>query len=191
MKTIKNHIPKIFLWFAAMFFFVSIAVYAQDNSNTSSNTSSSQRSSSQSVTFNDDAKQLANQLSKKVGLTSGKTEKLMQVLIDYRNDLAEARNDYLARRQNTDDNQDVTGSTTELNMDGILGDNVRQYYIGAAPSLMSGYREADTKADSKILDLLDNNTQKVKYDQIKNSWWNDVKDRVFTSLNQSPGEPIR
>jgi hypothetical protein len=53
--------------------------------------------------------------------------------------------------------------------------------------LMNEYRKADMKADKKILDVFDNDSQKAKYVQVKRQWWQNVKNKAFSDEDQSSG----
>lgn len=147
--------------------------------------------SSQDLSFNTDASRLANDLIGQTGLSTDKAVEISKILEDYRNDIAEARtkNNYFSQRQQSDQEKDVVGSTGSQrpetqDMSGILGDNVQQYYADASKDLMKEYKEVDKKADKKISKVFDNDVQKSRYEQVKSQWWSDVKQKVFTSLEQ-------
>lgn len=74
-----------------------------------------------------------------------------------------------------------TGITGTTGSTGSSGNNQASSNL----DLMQEYRKADIKADEKILDVFDNDQQKTKYVQIKRQWWQNVKDRVFSSANQN------
>lgn len=185
----------------AVFTLINIVTFAQDNSRTASpsnqvlpNLTQSTDSSRQAVTpapqeqspatqdlsFSTDALQLANEIIQKTGLSTDKSEKISDNLKNYRNDIAKARDHYY---ENINDKENNTGSQSKVDMTGILGDNVEQYYTGSAPSLMKNYKEADRKMDNKMKDIFDNDVQKSRYGQVKTQWWNDVKAKVFSTLN--------
>ncbi|MGE5499960.1 MAG: hypothetical protein ACM3Q2_17940 [Syntrophothermus sp.] len=203
------------IWFISVFFLMNMAINAQDNNRTahpsnqvpyssSENIDSSkkvwtpesqgQSPATQDLSFNTAALQLSNELIQKTGLSTDNSEKISKILVNYRNEIAKARNYYYENqkeiKENEDqkenkDNENVTGSQSKVDMTGILGNNVEQYYIGSAPSMMKDFKEADRKTDSKIKDLFDNDVQKSRYDQFKTQWWNDVKAKVFSTLNTS------
>lgn len=182
MEKINNRVTKKALWFTVMFFLINIAVLAQDSTIMSTPSSPS----GQDLSFNTDATQLANDLVRQTGLSTDKADRISQILEEYRNDLAEARTNYFEERQNSG----VTGSESRVDMEGILGDNVEQYYAGATPDLMSDYKDADENADEKIYDVFDNEVQKSRYEQVKNQWWGDVKEKIFSSLTQNSQQPM-
>jgi hypothetical protein len=186
------------LGFTIVLLFIGITVRAQDStmsttpkvqyppSQGQTSTSQGQMPSSQDLSFNTSASQLSNELIHQTGISTDKAAKITQILEDYRNDLASARDKYYENNPNASKNQDVTGSSqTNVDMNGILGDNVQQYYNGVASDLLSDYKDADKKADNKIQDVFDNDVQKSRYDQVKGQWWKDVKDKVFPSLTQN------
>jgi hypothetical protein len=80
---------------------------------------------------------------------------------------------------------DQSGSGT--NSSGSSG-NVSNNDASVMQDLMSEYRKADEKADKDILDAFDNDSQKAKYVQVKRQWWQDVKNKVFSSSNQPSGQ---
>lgn len=220
MKNIKVQVPKV-LWFTVMFFFIGMALYAQDTSRVPSSTypsttpstppssypsttpttppssypstapstsnQSTQSPRSQDLSFNAQAAKLANELVTMTGVSTDKAPDIVEVLKDYRNDLADARAKYLEKHPNATLDQESTGSssTANINMSGILGTNVDKYYVGANPDLMSDYKDADKSADKKIKDVFDNDVQTSRYEQSKGQWWSDVKEQVFSSLKQS------
>lgn len=194
MKRIKSPGSRILLS-AVMFLAFSVAVFAQDSlrmqmpSSTargdSTRISSPSSASSQDLSFNTQAAKLSNELVQLTGLSTDKAVKITEVLKDYRNDIAEARSKYYEDHPKSNTDQNATGSSTaSVNMSGILGDNVEQYYAGASPDLMSDYKDADKKADNNIKDIFDNDVQTSRYEQNKGQWWRDVKEQVFSSLKQ-------
>lgn len=212
MKKI-NRVPKV-LMFVAMLLFMSAAVYAQDTSGvqspsvtspstpsaypsttpstspstTPSTTQSNQSPRSQDLSFNSQAAKLANELVNETGLSSDKAPDIVEILKDYRNDLADARAKYLEKHPNATLDQEETGSsstTVNINMGGILGKDVDKYYVGASPDLMSDYKDADKSADKKIKKVFDNDVQTSRYEQSKQEWWSEVKGQVFASLKQN------
>jgi hypothetical protein len=187
-----------------MFFFVSIALYAQDStmmqtpspsttgsdSSMSSQSQSSSSPRSQDLSFNTEAARLANELVNQTGVSTDKSVEITEILKNYRNDVAEARAKYFEKHPNEAQNQDVTGSsstdnTANVNMGGILGTDVEKYYVGASPDLMSDYKDADKSADKDIKKVFDNDVQTSRYEQVKGQWWSSVKEKVFQSLKQS------
>ncbi|MGE5401850.1 MAG: hypothetical protein ACM3S2_15730 [Ignavibacteriales bacterium] len=204
MRKIKSYNPVNLSGLVVMLLFMSITALAQDSTmmQTPSTRDQSpaiqgQSPSSQDLSFNTSASQLSNDLVKQTGLSTDKSAKISQILIDYRNNVAAAKNKYYQDRktsdnnQNTDENQSVTGGQSKVDMNGILGDDVQQYYTGATPDLMSDYKDADKNADNDIKDVFDNDVQKSRYEQVKGQWWKDVKNKVFTSLTQNPQNQIK
>ncbi|HEX2869150.1 MAG TPA: hypothetical protein VHO03_19060 [Ignavibacteriales bacterium] len=155
----------------------------------STSTQSTQSPRSQDLSFNAQAAKLANELVTMTGISTDKAPDVVKVLKDYRDDLADARAKYLEKHPNANLDQETTGSSTgssaNVNMKGILGNNVDKYYAGASSDLMSDYKDADKSADKKIKKIFDNDVQTSRYEQSKGQWWSDVKDQVFSSLKQS------
>lgn len=183
MSKINYNILKV-LGLMAMFIVISIPAYAQNN--TAAPSDQDQSSTFQNQFTGNDAQQFANNLAQQLNLTSGIADKITQILVDYRNSILEARQDYLNKnpgmtnndRKNTG-NQDVTGGQKR----GITSSN-----IDSDPNLLSEYSKADVQADKDIIDAMDNDTQKAKYIQIKKQWWKGVKDRVYSSVKQGSGQ---
>ncbi|MDP4176399.1 MAG: hypothetical protein Q8933_20630 [Bacteroidota bacterium] len=188
------------LGFIIVLLFIGVTVRAQDStmstwpnskvqnppSQGQTSTPQGQMPSSQDLSFNTSASQLSNELIQQTGISTDNAARITQILVSYRNDLAAARNKYYENNPNASKNQDVTGSSqTNVDMNGILGDNVDQYYKGIDSDLLSDFKDADKKADNKIQDVFDNDVQKSRYDQVKSQWWKDVKDKVFPSLTQN------
>lgn len=166
MRKIINH---TIIALAVFFITFSIAAYAQDNSPTEGQTQ---------VSFGNDAQQLASRLAQQLGTTTGVADKITQILVDYRSNIASARQDFLDKNKGKNSgNQDVTGSQNSGTMTNIDSD----------PALMSDYSKADEQADKDIIDALDNDAQKAKYIQIKKQWWKDVKNSAYSSIKQMPG----
>jgi hypothetical protein len=200
LKTKSNNSFNI-LWFITIFSLINIVTYAQDNSwpaapvkpssysltqtkDTSKHVETpapqEQSPATQDLSFSTDAMQLANELIQKTGLSTDKSEKISDYLKNYRNEIAKARDHY---SENINDKENAGGIPSKTDMSGILGDNVEKYYTGSATSLMKNYKEADRKMDNKMKDLFDNDVQKSRYGQVKAQWWNDVKAKVFSTLN--------
>lgn len=181
MNKIKDLMIINILALAVVFLSFSIAAYAQD-----ANQDQTGSSQGQSSSFGNDAQNMANRLAQQLGLTTGQADKITQALIDYRDNIAQARKDYLDKHQtagsnNTDNNtenntgtRDVTGSQNRP----MAGD------IDSSPDLMKDYQKADEKADKDILDAMDNPQQKAKYVQVKRQWWDSVKNVVYPSVKQ-------
>lgn len=181
MNKIKDLMIIKILALAVVFLSFSLSAYAQDSNQDQSGSTQGQASS-----FGNDAQNLANRLAQQLGLTTGQADKITQALIDYRDNIAQARKDYLDKHQtagtnntntNTENNpgaRDVTGSSNRP----MAGD------IDSAPDLMQDYQKADVKADKDILDAMDNDAQKAKYVQIKRQWWDNVKNVVYPSVKQ-------
>lgn len=202
MGNIKAYNPVKLILFTAVFLLMNIAVQAQDTSSVSSPSTQGQypptrvqspstqgqSPAAQDLSFNTSASQLSNELIRQTGISTDKSAEISQVLVDYRNNIAEARNKYFEDHPNASRTQDVTGSqSSRVDMKDILGDNVEEYYSGVAPDLLSDYKDADKKADNAIKDVFDTEVQKSRYEQIKGQWWKDVKDKVFPSLSQNLG----
>lgn len=169
MNKIKNKIFGSILVFAFIVF--SINVYAQDSAQDQSRSQGQTQASQDVTSFGNDAQQLASRLAQQLGATTGVADKITQILLDYRSNIASARQDYLDKNKNNSGNQDVTGSSN----------------IDSAPDLMNDYRKADVQADKDIIDAMDNDQQKAKYIQIKKQWWKDVKNEVYSTVKQTSG----
>jgi hypothetical protein len=168
MKKVKNSLSGIIL-IAAAFMAFSISAHAQDNNQSRSQ---GQTEASQDVTsFGIEAQQLASRLAQQLGTTTGAADKITQILLDYRSNIASARQDYLDKNKSNKGNQEVTGSSN----------------IDSAPDLLSDYRKADEQADKDIISALDNDQQIAKYIQIKKQWWKDVKNQVYSTVKRSTG----
>ncbi|MCU7494303.1 MAG: hypothetical protein HF314_04195 [Ignavibacteria bacterium] len=166
------------LGLAAMLTISGLPVFAQDNTQ-------DETSSQQGTSFGNDAQKFATNLAQQLGLTSGQADKITQILIDYRSNIASARQDYMEKSQgsnkSTSGNRDVTGSQNR-------GVNAN---IDSDPNLMSDYRRADEQADKDIISALDNDTQIAKYIQVKKPWWKEVKNEVYSTIKQNSGQQMK
>ncbi|MDP4176513.1 MAG: hypothetical protein Q8933_21215 [Bacteroidota bacterium] len=197
MKQIKNHnMFKTVGLAAALFFTMSFAVNAQDRTMTQGPPSTDNSSIAQNNAFDTYASQFANDLAQQTGLSMDKADKIRKALVDYYNTIRDTKQSFIqgkldSRNQNANNttpegmknnnnnsNQDETGGRVESSNNDA---SVMQ-------DLMSEYRKADEKADKDILDAFDNDSQKAKYVQVKRQWWQDVKNKVFSSSNQPSGQ---
>lgn len=203
-KTININTLKI-MAFTALFITLSLTVYAQDTDAVRSIPSNptigqgQSNSTAQDTFFNGYASRFAISLAKQTGLSNDKIGEIRKILIDYYNDITETRQDFLRGMQDTRN----AGSTAPNgdNSDNAVGskrgtgrtDNAQSEAAGnanqtaIAQDLMSEYRKADVKADDKILDVLDNDSQKNKYVKVKRQWWQSVKNVVYSTANQNSG----
>ncbi|MGE5353230.1 MAG: hypothetical protein ACM3P0_14205 [Acidobacteriota bacterium] len=183
MNHIKNRISGVILGLTALVVF-SINVYAQDSNQDQSRSQGQTQASQNMTSFGNDAQQLASRLAQQLGATTGVADKVTQILLDYRSNIASARQDFLDKNkgnsgQNNSGNQDVTGGQSR--------GGVASTDIDSSPDLMKDYTKADEQADKDIIDALDNDAQKAKYIQIKKQWWKDVKNQVYSTVKQSSG----
>ncbi|HEX2865650.1 MAG TPA: hypothetical protein VHO03_01340 [Ignavibacteriales bacterium] len=183
MNKIKDLMIIRILALTALLFAFNIAAYAQDNAQNQSGSAQDGMYS-----FGNDAQNLANQLAQQLGLTTGQADKITQALIDYRDNLVQARKDYLDKHQTAMNNN--TNNNTENNPGArdVTGSSIRPMAgdIDSAPDLMQDYQKADQKADKDILDAMDNHQQKEKYVQVKRQWWDKVKNVVYPTIKQQP-----
>lgn len=186
MKRTMNINPVILLVFTAFIIIVSFKAYAQDSTRMSVPPTPSigqgrSNSTAQDTFFNSYAARFAVSLAQQTGLSTDKAGKIRDILLDYYNSITSTRQDFLrgmrdtANAGSTAPNQDNTGGNRSANQTAIAQD------------LMSEYHKADVKADDKILDVFDNDSQKNKYVQIKRDWWDKVKNVVYSTANQNSG----
>lgn len=187
----KTHNLYIILCFIAISLTMSTASYAQDTSGASSFPSTQTNTSTQNQSFENDASELSRDLVQQLGISQEKSDKISRILTEYRSDIADIREKATKGGQDPSSSSDVTGGRSRLNMDGILGEDVEQYYAGATSGLMSDYKDADREADEEIRDVLDDQMVEDQYDQVKDQWWSDVKEKVFSSVTQSSSQPVK
>ncbi|MGE5410724.1 MAG: hypothetical protein ACM3MI_07170 [Clostridiales bacterium] len=201
MKQINNHnMFKTAGLTAALFLTMSFAANAQDRTMTQGPPSTDNSSIAQNNAFDTDATQFANDLAQQTGLSMDKADKIRKALVDYYNNIRDTKQSFIQGKLDSR-NQNANNTTPEgmSNNNNKNGNNSNQDETGGRvgssnndasvmQDLMSEYRKADEKADKDILDAFDNDSQKAKYVQVKRQWWQDVKNKVFSSSNQPSGQ---
>lgn len=143
--------------------------------------------------------QLANDLISRVNLQQDKSEEIADIIVDYRNNIADIKHqnrsdmtgmtgtDDATGTGTTDEGTDMTGTdndgqTEAGDQTGVVGDDDEGLVGGTEGSdAQEAYREADMEANEKIEDAIgDENIQ--QYLSVKREWWSDVKDKVHASL---------
>ena len=130
--------------------------------------------------FKEEAKRLSTDLMQQVGFSLEKASDVENILIEYKKDIKEARKEFI--EASDDEASEVVGSddaSVDIDLEGILGDDVESYYVDTTPELLNEYKEADREADEEIVELLSED-QVTKYTEVKGKWWKDVKDVVFS-----------
>jgi hypothetical protein len=113
------------------------------------------------VRIQKNAKDLSVNLMKKLNLSLEQAADVRDALIDYQKDIHESRQKYISREKDNSNESDHKNEMT-----------------GSRDNLIKSYKDADKKANDKIEKTL-NKDQARKYLDVKNSWWRDVKDRVY------------
>lgn len=129
--------------------------------------------------FENEFERLSVELKQEVGFSLEKAVSVKDILVDYYKNIREAYNEY--REEKNDETSDVVGSDdSETNIDiKTFGEDIDLFEVESKPQLKKEFKEADKEADEKIVDLLSED-QVVKYVNVKDEWWMEVKDVVFT-----------
>lgn len=150
--------------------------------------------------FRQTALQLANDLIARVNLQQDKSEDIADILVDYRNNIADIKQQHKNDMTGMTGTDDVTGTGTTGEGTDMTGtdqddqtrtedqtgvtDGDDESMVGGTEgtNLQDAYREADMDANEKVEDAIgEENIQ--QYLSIKREWWSDVKDKVHASLS--------
>lgn len=146
------------------------ATTAKDNKDKSDNNDLSRR-------FEPYAKMMATELMQKLNLSLQQAADIQDALVDYQKSVADIREKSMGNTR--DENvrvADNTGRRSDNRSDNVVGSNRRN-------ENMSEFRDIDNSANDKIVNVLED-TQKSKYERVKNQWWKEVKDRVYTEVRR-------
>lgn len=181
MKKEKLRSFAVYVVFLMMFAFSGVQLNAQDRSVTNSTNDNNTSLTEKGKEFMPKAQELSLDLMRRVGFSLEEAAAVRDVLIDYKENIAEAQEEF---REKSNQRESEIGSKGNSRNDKIPVHGGDASYRNAPPDLMNEYRQADKEADEKIAGVL-SDSEAEKYRQVKDQWWNKVKDEVFSSDKNS------
>lgn len=142
----------------------------QDQTGTSQNqqgNNNQQDQGNDKEAFRSTAQQLATDLVSRLNLDQSKANKIADILVDYRNDIADIKKD-----------------EAKNNMSGNEANGNNGNMVGSNNSDMQKFTKADKDANDKIESAIGKENVS-QYMNIKKDWWKDVKDRAYSSVSTS------
>lgn len=136
--------------------------------------------------FRQTAMTLAQDLQSRLTLTNDQVEEVTDILVDYKDEIADIKRDKSDEmRASGDRDLDTTNRTgIETDRPDIVGDETdntdNNEMLGGRTDYQEKFREADISANEDIEGVLEEE-QLARYIQIKRDWWDTVKERVHSA----------
>lgn len=176
---------------------LTFAQYNNDSSKTHEGTNQNKEKdndllgSKEDDPFRQTALTLAQDLQSRLTLSNDQVDKITDILVDYKDDIADIKKDMASDYNNNDHNAvtDKTGTKgtgttkTESDRPGVAkNDSTDNNMLGGKTDYSEKFRDADVSANDDIEGVLEEG-QLAKYVQIKRDWWDTVKERAHSAAS--------